>query len=283
MKLCHIIFVFLALCGVAASQSANAVQFNSALGGHYALKGLSYTVDSWIVRPDGVDHELYKGLTKSFDGTSGQLVFAIQRWGDPAVAKGIWERTDVSRTTADHEVTNANFAIFGTLKLTVIDFFGEYTHVLSGIMLAQYNSGTNNIWIFGGDHCVASPDSAKVTCMTDGEELVISFRKDGGSYTFSVIDYDLVEDNEEISAMLKKRNMHRHHRMHRRSKMQTDQLEHISRAYNWYGKMPFTSGMYDAAQGQAVVENKNYHPVDARRMQPIAYPGNYPAARNARV
>lgn len=269
--------LLLALCALVASQDLNSVEFDSDLGSQLALKSLSYEVDAWIVRPGGVDHELYKGFTSTFQGTKGSLNFRIQRWGDSAVADHMWEQIEVPRTTADHQVTSANFAMFGTMTITTIDFFGEYTYKFENIMLAQYNSGTNNIWIFGGLSCIYEEDGM-VMCALPDMSLVISVRKEGGSYKFKILNFR--ENSASASSAASPAKRRRHRRFS--SKMALDPSHHISRGYIWYGNMHSADGETRRSSVEHhLAGNNEYHPVGARRLQPLSAPlhnrmhGNY--------
>lgn len=132
----------------------NVVHFS--LNGGYSLVRGSYTVTDFSVT-GGQDPEgrIHAGLTVTC-GSDGNLSFSVGRSGSASVAQWFNNQVPAAQTTFNHGAGELNFALLGTLQLSVTGGIlgnGLATLTFPNVALAQGHSGLSNNWWFGGQHC----------------------------------------------------------------------------------------------------------------------------------
>ncbi len=161
----------------------------ASLEGYAILEG-SYTITDFSVT-DGQDPDgcIYNGLEVPL--VQNELSFRIGRKGSAKPANW-WNATlEAQQTTFDHPAGTLNFALLGTLRLTLTGGIlggGSKTFSFTDVGLAQGRSGLSNNWWFGGKQCVNIHDNR---VLAEGEDEIgssISFCFSRGGNGVNTVD-----------------------------------------------------------------------------------------------
>ncbi len=154
----------------------NEVIFSLADG--YTLIDGSFTIESFSIT-DGQDPDrhIYPGLKVVCDG-SGKMTFSIGRKGSDTVADWFNTQISASQNTFNHTAGDLNFALIGTLELTLTGgILGGHTANLSfpQIALAQGRDGFRNNWWFGGKGCTCTSKNLVTAEGVNAEDRPVTF------------------------------------------------------------------------------------------------------------
>eukprot|EP00756_Hemistasia_phaeocysticola_P058455 Hpha_TRINITY_DN35088_c0_g1::TRINITY_DN35088_c0_g1_i1::g.82708::m.82708 len=164
--------VLLALLAAVVGSSAKEVHNNWIYFDGNATVTVNFSLSHYVI----TDKQPYEGVSVSGDGIK---VRAGRKETAPVAAAFVKGVTAINVLATEHMLDalphKLNFAIFGNLTLSV----GGTTAECVNFRIAQGHYSTHNNWWMGGDNCVATPTTQKMTCRCSGMSL--EFHSEGKS------------------------------------------------------------------------------------------------------
>jgi len=153
----------------------------------YTLLSASYTINDFSITagqdPSG---HISKGMTATYAGNNGSMLFVIGRQGSSSVASWFTSYITPAMDTFNSTPNDLNFGFMGTLTLKLTGGVlgtNSDTYTLNNIAIAQGNAGSVNNWWFGGTACTYTATST-VNCpgtSTAGYNVTFTFQRGGNA------------------------------------------------------------------------------------------------------
>jgi len=160
-------------------------EHNTYIQSDYKVGDGSFTVKEFCVS-SGQDPDGHLSA-KTYSINSGKLTFSLGRHGTEETADWFNSRVDADHNTFGHTAGKLNFAMIGTLDLTIINV-KEYTkesYTFSDIALAQGHAGASNNWWFGSpEGRNASSSNHTIVCTgtdSSGNSRDFTFKRGGAA------------------------------------------------------------------------------------------------------